>query len=315
MIYDDQITDAATKADYYAVRERVTKLLHDGNAMVISALEAVQKSANHLARNDRAAAMLLARHAIEMSDGIGVLVSKGCAEPCKVLLRSLLEATMGVAYIVEADSERRDLAYQVAHAHRRIKLYQKWDCNTPQGKTFAAEMAGDSMWQSIKPQSVDLPKAIANLEAMLKTPAFVPIEAEWQRYKVNHPKTKADPAWHSLFGGPANVRDMAKHLDMRGEYECLYRYWSDAVHAGNAMSQIKSFDQDGERRAMLMPLRFPEGIQMCVVLAVGFCLKVGFHLVSKYAHTEVDAYRKNYIDTVQAEYMGLVNAGRLFTWT
>jgi len=324
MIFDDTIEKPEDKANYHAQLEGFAAVLHNANKLVMDVFDIIKNLPNQTAQQNHVASLLLARHVIEMTDGIEVLVAKGCAEPCKALLRSSLEAAMGALYIMEADSDRRNMAYQVAHAHKRIKLYLKYDKNTPQGKTFDCEMAGDMFWQTAKPK-YDFPKMIATLESMFKRPEFSPIEAEWQAMKRPGPKTctisgcpkkrkkKDDPQWYALFGGPTNVRELAKELHMRGEYEFLYRHWSETIHAGGVMTQIKGVNIGGKQMTIILPLRNPEHLQVCVMIAVTLCLKIGHAIVRKYAPAELKAFAEKYVDKVQKPFMTLTNGGQFIT--
>lgn len=238
---------------------------------------------------------LLTRHAIEYMDGVSVLVSKGCAQPCQPLLRSALEAMLGIFYILEADSERRGLAYQLAHAHKKIKVYQRLDPTTDQGKQLRREIAADPCADILdKPLAFDYPKMIAGLQGMFLQPQFQPIEAEWLRMKVAHPKKK-DPEWYALFGGPTSVQALATKVGLPAMYEFLYRYWSNEVHAGSAMEAIGLMD--GE--TVIRPIRHPEELQQAVNFAGHFGLALARKLVEVYEPEKMADLRSRYIDKIR----------------
>ena len=105
----------------------------------------------------------------------------------------------------------------MAHAHKKIKLYDRLDPTTPAGKELRRLLDGDPMEDFFSALPfLNYPKMIANLQNMLSKPDFQPIEAEWQRLKALN--KKRDPEWFSLFGGPKNVRELAIHLGMAGMY-------------------------------------------------------------------------------------------------
>jgi hypothetical protein len=197
--------------------------------------------------------LLLVRHVIESVDGVAILVSGSGSHPCQPLLRSALEAVLGVLYILEKDTKQRGLAYQVAHAHKKIKLYDRLDPTTQAGKQLRKVLHGDPMegFFSALP-FLNYPKMIANLQDMLVKPGFQPIEGLWQRIKALN--NKRDPEWYSLSGGPKNVREVAVHLRMTGMYEFLYRFWSESVHAGMAMEAI---GRNGGA-TVILPVRHPD---------------------------------------------------------
>ena len=265
------------------------------------------EAANRSGQEYHSAPVLLTRHVIESLDAVSVLVAQGCSHPCQAPLRSALEATLGVLYILRADTERRAFAYQVAHAHRRIKLYDKGDPTTDAGKEWrkvlSTDPAGDIL--SLLPP-IDYKKAIANLRSMLAKPQFVPIEAEGQllrEYNVDpvdptkrtKKKRKSDPEWYALFGGPSNVRDLAIQVGHPAMYEFLYRQWSNAVHAGSALDAVGRKGTE----SVIRPVRHPEILQTCVVLAATFGLLLTRTVLGFYAPEALPDFSTHYKDTIQ----------------
>lgn len=69
----------------------------------------------------------------------------------------------------------------------------------------------------MRPQGADreeLVSRLAKLAPMLARPEYMPVDQEWERMRMKNPKKKAPPAWHSLFGGPVSVRQLAEHVKM-----------------------------------------------------------------------------------------------------
>lgn len=310
MIFDDEISDPTAKAKYFRDRSDLARLVHDSNNLLIGVFQLL-KNRPVRPNDDLAAPILLTRHVMEMIDGVGVLAEKGCAEPCKNLLRSALEALLGVVYITKADSARRSIAYQLVHAHKQIKLYLKYDKTTPQGVAFDKAMTGDPFWHLTIPQW-DFPKLIQNLEHLLKRPEFAPVEAEWQALKKKHPKRKDDPHWYSLFDGPGNVRELAAAMDMRGYYEMFYRYWSEGIHAGSAMMQAKPIKIAGVDKTIILPLRNPKELQSCATIAISFCLMAANSMLEKYAPDQAAEFGARYVNDIQSRYTALANEGPLY---
>ena len=239
---------------------------------------------------------LLARHAIEHLDGISVLVSGGCSQPCQPLLRSALEALLGIYYILEADSERRGLAYQLAHAHKKIKVYQRFDPATEAGRQLRRDIAADPAGDILDGlPALDYPTLIAGLRGMFEQPMFRPLEAEWQRMKAAHPKKKDPDSWYSLFGGPSNLQALARKVGVPAMYEFLYRTWSNEVHAGSAMEAIAL--KDGQ--SVIRPIRHPDELQTSVSLAGVFSVSLARKIVEVYDPAKMADLRTRYLDKIQ----------------
>jgi Family of unknown function (DUF5677) len=245
---------------------------------------------------------LLTRHAIESLDGVSVLVSKSCSQPCQPLLRSALEAMLGIFYILEADSERRGLAYQLVHAHKKIKVYQRLDPTTDAGKQLRRDIAADPCADILNGlPGFDYPKMIAGLKAMFRQPMFQPLEAEWQRLKAA--RNNKDPEWYALFGGPTSVRDLAIRVGAPALYEFLYRAWSNEVHAGSAMEAIGL--KDGE--TVIRPIRHPEELQPSVNFARHFSIALAKKIVEAYEPAKMADLRTLYIDSIRQQSLELAS--------
>jgi hypothetical protein len=268
---------------------------------LVRAYEETDKAGAKDQRFHHITVLMLVRHVIECLDAVAVLVSKGCIPPCDPLLRSGMEALLGILYILEKDSEQRGLAYQVAHAHKKIKFYQRCDPNHPSGQQLRKDLQydpiGGDVLKELPPQ--DYSKYITNLQAMLQRPEYQPIEQAWQAAKKGSKKggTKnSDPAWFSLFGGPANVRELAIYLKQPAMYEFMYRQWSDKVHAGSVLENVA---RSSEGQQVRRPIRHPDGLPAVLTFAGGFCLELARRLLLAYAPEQMSALRTHYIEDLR----------------
>lgn len=196
----------------------------------------------------------LYRHFLELVDGISVLIGQHCADAAKPILRSAFETSLYIEYILQADTERRARAYLVANAHRRISFYRKLNPDTEQGKDFREKIKNDPLSKSIlgRFRVDELLQKEQNLTNMLTRPEFAPIQAAW-----NEAKGKLE--WYSLFNGPRNLEDLARHLKKSARYELLYRYWSQWTHATGAPLNRIVITPEGT--GALLALRYPGDLQ------------------------------------------------------
>jgi hypothetical protein len=253
MFFSDLLQSPQQRRDYERICGDFAAFVKDCMTCLLESYKAVHEAVIKINEPHNVTVVLLVRHVIESLDGVSVLVAQGCSEPCQPLLRSALEATLGVLYILQHDTKRRALAYQVAHAHKKIKLYQRADPTTPAGQDFRKSLHGDLCEDVFnRLPIVNYPKLIDNLKKMLETPTFQPVEAEWQKLKKER---KGEPEWFSLFGGPQNVRELAIRVKWLGMYEFLYRQWSNETHAGRAMEAVGS--KDGV--PVMRPIRLRRG--------------------------------------------------------
>jgi hypothetical protein len=295
MYFADQLTPGCDKSGYDAILRRFADLIVEAIKLLREGWKIAEVASFPEQKHHHVTVQVLTRHVCEFLDGVSVLAEQGCGEPAKPLLRSAFEAMLGIQYILEADSERRGLAYQVAHAHRRMSLYRKLDPDEQAGKELRKTLANDPLAAGMQWPTVDMKPLITNFDSMVNKPEFVPINQEWLKHKGR-------ASWFSLFGGPRDIRALALHLKHAAMYEFLYRHWSNSVHAGDCFSNVA-----GKSGAVVIrPIRHPEGLQQSVVMAVGLCLSVNRILLDRYGTAEQkEESRGYYVANIQDDYHAL----------
>jgi hypothetical protein len=274
------LADADVSA-YRNTLSNFSKLVEDSVRLLAGAITVAEKSAAEDKKRHHISVFALSRHVCESLDAIAVLALEGCAVPCRPMMRSAMEAYLGILYILEADTERRAWAYQIAHVHHRIKLYRSLDPQDSSGKQTRAMMASDPIASRMQLPQCDAPKLIANLEKMLQGPECVQIEAEWQRLK--RAKKGKEPHWYSLFGGPQDVRSLAACLNTLAQYDFCYRNWSNQIHAGGC---LENYVGGKGELVHIRPIRHPEGLQAAVVHSITYCLATSRRLLEVYGTTD-----------------------------
>jgi len=208
--------------------------------------------------NEDLAVLFLYRHVIEMTDGIEVLISQSCAIPAIPLVRSSFEALLSIEYIAESDSKyvTRSLSWLASYARTRLRLYESLDPSTDMGQQFRESLQKDKTIQHFAmPDPGKTQKAIANMKKLLARTQFEIIEQEFGRLKSSK---KGQPEWYSLFGGPSNLRDLARHLKRHAQYDFLYRVWSRTTHAQDFSPFI---ERTCEGQGTIRGLRDPSGLK------------------------------------------------------
>jgi hypothetical protein len=307
MYFKDLVQSQSDWAKYEAILGRLSCFLQDCVKHVLSAHAVAERSAAQDGKYHHATIFLLVRHVCEFIDGVSVLAASGCSTPCKPLLRSALEAYLGICYILEADSERRALAYQVAHAHNKAKWYRKMQEDEQAGKELRRVMADDPLLGQVSLPKEDWKRAIGNLEKMLARPEYAPIEAEWQTVGKTR---KHEPQWFELFGGPGSVRELAIHLHQVFCYEFLYRQWSSAVHASGCLESIAAGEGG---KAAVRPIRHPEGLQALVSFSGTICLQLARLLVEHYAPEQRKHFAEAYVANLQQRYLEVSSKTNIIT--
>ncbi len=239
-------------------------------------------------------------HVIEMTDGIEVLVAQSCPIPAIPLLRSSFEALLTIDYILEADYQRRAFAWLVCYVHERLSQYEMLDHSHPRGKEFLATLAADEVSKYMKlPSFPNLAQAIQNLKSLLKNPNYQVADSEYQRLKS---RRKRKPNWYSLFSGPSNLRELARHLNRGAQYDILYRYWSHVTHAADLSRFLTKTD---EGYAAIKPLRGPEELKLVSEIASSFILEATKKMLGKFRAGEMASFGRWYAREAQKRHLAL----------
>lgn len=199
--------------------------------------------------------LLFLRNSIELADAISVLIKSSTVDAAKPVLRSLLENTLGLEYLLEKDTDKRSLSYIVWNTHEELKVLEKFDNTSEVGKQLTAELKKDKLIGH-NDNSKHLNKPIyawkrQNNESLLKLPLYAPIEEEYQNTLKRLDKKK--PSWFTLFGGPTNIVELAKYLKHHVLYEFFYRFFSGDVHGNNNVKGKLFPHYDGS--VNILPLR------------------------------------------------------------
>lgn len=301
MFFRDMIESVDEWGRYEEVLGQLSEFVGDCTSYLADAFTAAQERTATEPCYSHGTVLLLVRHVVECLDGVTLLVAKGSAENCGPLLRSAFEAHLGLLHILQADSRNRALAYQVAHAHWKIKLYRRCDADDPIGKQVRSELKGDPLAGVFDRIPGDLGAMIANLEKMFQRAEYVPIEQEWQdtRKRLGN----KDPEWFALFGGPRDVRSLAISLGLGAVYEGLYRSWSDVIHAGSGFKHVGPSDQPGA--ISIRPIRHPDGLESACTLSAWLAVSTTNALVAAYAPGHQDAFQRRYAETIRQRHLEL----------
>jgi|ERR1039458_4075095 hypothetical protein len=223
-VLNRDLSRVAAKKEIATATALLTELVNEGTC-VFKRCEA--SSSGDLADTPL---LMLYLHMLEMVDGIQVLVAESCVAPAIPLVRSAYEACLSIEYILESESERRALSWLAAHALSGVQVNERFDGTTAEGKKYQTVCAADETTNRIDFARLAPLAAtkLAEYRSLLGRAEFVPILAELQR--VSTPKGR-HPKWFSLFGGPSNLRELAKRLKSEGQYLTLYGHWSRVSHA------------------------------------------------------------------------------------
>ena len=186
-----------------------------------------------------AAPVVLFRHIIEITDAIDVSLSNACVYPAKLMLRGSFEAMLAVQYICEENVERRALAWLYNDVRDRMRWHEK----------VRDQEISDTLAQKLDDEvSKQIEEELQRFQVILDASYMQEVMSEVQQQRRYR-------RWYSLWDGPTNLWELARHFDWLDDYELLYRRWSSEAHASGGLR--KTFHLGDDERQSVAPIRSP----------------------------------------------------------
>jgi hypothetical protein len=245
---------------------------------------------------------MLLHHAIEDVDAISILVRRGSIDPCSPLLRSQIEATISAFYILQADTERRGLAYRYWLLAQKSLFFERIDPSTPKGKEFLRRQATDKSLSAFSPP-LDAAKVAAekaDVKAKLADARFDEVRTAWATFGPKGP-----PAWHALFRGPVNIATLAEEVGCATWYDFFYRYFSDEVHSMSAMGSLRR--DPSSSKALIRPLRYPQDAPRCLGSAGSILIQFYERMIERFCPSCDASFRAWYAGEIRNDFMELID--------
>jgi hypothetical protein len=194
--------------------------------------------------------IMLFRHVLDLADAISILVKSSSIDPCKPLLRVVLETSLQIEYLLEKDSEQRGFCYLVCHQNDKLKYLRRLVHNSTEQRDYKNQLSGKS-FSDIGDYDFTMDGAdyeVRSIETLLKSRLYRNYQAEYNRVLAT--KKKRSFQWYSLFKGPNSLFELAEHLKKKDFYEFLYRPFSAAIHASDVFTTNLVISSSGMAHAL-----------------------------------------------------------------
>jgi len=247
--------------------------------------------------------VMIFRHILELADSISILVKHSSIDPCKPLLRAILESLLGLEYLLEKEFEKRALGFLLWHYKDQLKLALKFKIGEVSNKELHKKLKGDkSFTDYVKMPSIkNIDIQIKSLEVLINMPQYSGAKAEYEKMVQ---KGSKNPKWYQLFEGPSNVDALATRLSRQGLYEVLYRAWSGPTHGTDIIQGKLTQGSDGQ--GQIIQMRNPKDAQLVTMYTFQLSLTVFLILLEKRIPNKKEEFKKWY-PTVRQAYFQLAN--------
>lgn len=226
---------------------------------------------------------ILAKQVVTMLDGITVLLRSGCGLAVYPLYRSLYEADLQMAWILEADTDQRARTYWVAHLLKELRRCQS-ELKGSEYRTSASQQFPDMEWRD----EAAIRAEIANIEGVLNRPEHATIRME--------AADKKNRKFWAARLGCGSFEAIAKKLDRWPEYDVFYRLLSGITHSSSPKAHLRKTGTDIE----ITDIRDPETVGKFLVLSSMWTLRTYLTILDHYRPDELPNFRRRYAEKWRA---------------
>lgn len=237
------------------------------------------------------------KHAVTMLDAVEIQLSRGAVFSAGVSARSMLEAYIYLAWILEKDTEVRGRQFYVWHLRQKRVWARRVIPGTAEYEHFKKHTATLSdMKDPAKRRSLESEanRQDADISAILTNPNNNTINTAFDKLKKRH----FDVAWYRP-SGPSSIGDMARKLNLDAEYDFFYSQFSDISHAGAFEKHVKF---DG-KAVVFEPLRSPEGIRTVVNVVATLAFRIFLLMIAKYFPQDMQSFTQSYVDDWRTRFL------------
>lgn len=243
--------------------------------------------------------MLYIRKIIEHLDAINILIEKCAFTQATIILRTLLESTVGLKFILKEDTEKRAAAYYLYHHYEEIGKMKDFDENTNIGKILKKNM-GEESFNLIARKCKDKKEAFERL--LQSKSLFAEIEKtrkkKIKQKKQHSPQKKPYVYWYELCSPVTSFKGMMISVGWGDYYEAVYGGMSMEVHSYNAVMEMLPADDGLHMKLVRNPLKGLNVIEYTGLFAFSVLMDIYEYL--KDGKDEKEEFEEYYIEYVEA---------------
>lgn len=232
---------------------------------------------------------LFVRKIMEQIDAINVLFSVGLVVQAQIILRSFVENTVSLEFILKEDTEKRAAAYWLEHHYREIEMGERlFNTETELRNQFIANMGQEAF-------NADRDKFLKKKEAFERIIISKSVFQEVDKDRKQKKGKKKHIKWYEVCSDVTSFKGLMTETGYEKYYEGIYGGLSYETHAYNSTMDI-CFDSEG--MICLKPVRNPADggstFSLTCNFAIGLLAKIYKYLGD--GETEKKEFKSFFID-------------------
>ncbi len=234
---------------------------------------------------------VLLKQFVQNADAIEILLSKGALQATKLPVRTMLEASLFISWILLGDSVVKARHYYVSNL-RRLRLWPlRLLSDTSERERFSP--VGEYLDLGAAVNSPDVQaqaqQELDQINGVLSQPSYIDINAAFEKH-VNLNRPDHEPAWYMPLG-KQSLRQIAEELQRLPLYEMVYSPGSQYVHSSSYRDHV-SFSGQGD--ITLHPIRDLLGLADYATVPLNILLMTYRSILRQYRPGELSNFARKY---------------------
>ena len=251
---------------------------------------------------------VLLKQVIAMTDSVAILISNGTAYPASLSIRTALEASLYLDWILKGDSEKKVNYYYVSN----LRDYRLWALRiikgTPEEQKFSNDIQDLTTYfeNFNKPDIQEMTKKqLSAVERILDLGNFKIINLELEElYK----KLKRELNWYHTLVKPPNLKQISKEVGRYPEYGFIYSSGSKTTHTSDDGDHIHfSINNTKNTKVIFEPIRSLKEIDSTICYGAGIAIETYMSIIKYYRKGELSNFVQKYKNDWQRTYLSVTN--------
>jgi hypothetical protein len=206
-------------------------------------------------------------------DGVTSLLKTGNCSSANLQLRSLLEITHVIEWILISDTENKIHYFHVANLRRRRQKQSMAIPGTPEATRHAQAASRIPLTPE---QLNEIKEEVKRIDKILAEPEFASINAKFEPHYLSK---GFDKPWHKVYG--KSIQQIANDIHKLNEYDYIYSSLSGVTHGSDMWKNVVFGEIISPN-----PLREPEDIAKLAKFAIPIAWRVYELILKQYRSGE-----------------------------
>lgn len=234
---------------------------------------------------------MLFRYAIDAAESICVLLLNKCVDPSKILIRSLLESSAYLEYMLSSNTRDKAAAYMIFDYIRMIKECNAYDSETAEGKNHKAAIKNEKYLGGL--ELTNNPEIIKKKQELIETLNSERYSKVYSMYK----ERKKVRHWYSIVEDIGTFKSLMEKLNSSALY-LLYQSFSTYTHPSNIIQGKVNFN-DGKQS--IRSIRDPRDFQKVRDMTITLLLKAYESSIRFYDESQLRSFGLWYTNNVHQQ--------------